>query len=209
MPLLAEWLVFVAVMALGQFSPGPDMILLTRTALARGSKAGCWTAVGIACGLAVHAAIAVTGVAFVFAREGSGLAMALRVVGALYLAWLGIQLVRSGLRPGKLEFSSDQQSDATVLASWRRGLLCNLLNPKVAVFLAGVTAPFLAMDGGGEWWPLLLWVTIVLEGLVLWCFWVCVLQASPLRSRYLSVARWFDLAFGVVLLLLAISLVCY
>ncbi len=50
-----ELLAFAGVMALGQFSPGPDMILLTRTALRSGARAGVEMALGIACGLAVHA----------------------------------------------------------------------------------------------------------------------------------------------------------
>ena len=56
-----ELAVFGGVMALGQFSPGPDMLLLTRTALAQGGRAGAWTAAGIACGLLVHAAVAMSG----------------------------------------------------------------------------------------------------------------------------------------------------
>ena len=70
MDALGEWLAFAGVMALGQFSPGPDILLLTRTALVHGRKAGCWTAVGIACGLACHAAVAVLGVAALLARGG-------------------------------------------------------------------------------------------------------------------------------------------
>lgn len=209
MPLLTEWLVFAAVMALGQFSPGPDMVLLTRTALASGAKAGCWTAAGIACGLAVHAAVAVTGVAIIFAGEGTWLAMGLRLVGAIYLVWLGGQLVKSGIYPEKLEFSGGERDDMGSLAFWRRGLLCNLLNPKAAVFLAGVTSPFLVIGETSWVWSVVLWATIVFEGLILWCAWVFVLQAPVLRGCYFSVARWFDMIFGIVLIALAVVLVCY
>ena len=58
-----ELAAFAGLMALGQFSPGPDMILLTRTALAEGAKAGAIMALGIASGLLVHASIAVAGLA--------------------------------------------------------------------------------------------------------------------------------------------------
>ncbi len=92
-----EWLVFAGVMALGQFSPGPDMVLLTRTALASGRTAGCWTAVGIACGLAMHAAIAVTGISALYSR-GGGLMIVMKYAAALYLTWLAYQLIRSGWR---------------------------------------------------------------------------------------------------------------
>ncbi len=94
-----EWLVFVGVIALGQFSPGPDMLLLTRTALASGRKSGCWTAIGIACGLAFHASIAVTGVATLL-EKGGWAWTTLKWVAAAYLVWLAIQLIRSLSRPG-------------------------------------------------------------------------------------------------------------
>ena len=208
MDAFGEWLAFAGVMALGQFSPGPDMVLLTRTALAHGKKAGCWTAVGIACSLACHAAVAVMGVAALLTR-GGGLAMAMKWAAAMYLAWLAYQLIRSGLKSAKLSVESRQGESDGIFASWKRGLLCNLLNPKVAVFLAGVTAPFLVIDSAPGNWPMILWLTIVLEGVVLWCLWVFVLQAPVIRERYLRAAHWFDLAFGVVLLVLAVLVVVW
>ncbi|MCP5535282.1 MAG: LysE family translocator [Akkermansiaceae bacterium] len=201
-----EWLVFVGVMALGQFSPGPDMLLLTRTALASGRMPGCWTAIGIASGLAVHATIAVTGVAAILG-QGGWLVVSLKWVAAAYLVWLGCQLIRSGLKSGRLDVGGSMVIDESASACWRRGLFCNLLNPKVAVFLAGVTAPFLVIKDTPQGWPVMLCVTIVLEGLLLWCAWVFLLQASAVRELYLKSAHWFDLVFGVALLGVAVALV--
>lgn len=60
---MIEWFTFFVIMAVGQFSPGPDMVLLTRVSLADGKVAGMATAFGIASGLMVHAGIAVSGLA--------------------------------------------------------------------------------------------------------------------------------------------------
>ena len=201
-----EWLVFAGVMALGQFSPGPDMVLLTRTALASGRTAGCWTAVGIACGLAMHAAIAVTGISVLYSRGGE-LVIVMKYAAALYLTWLAYQLIRSGLRSSPLLAGHSRGEGESVYLSWKRGFFCNLLNPKVAVFLAGVTAPFLAIQKSPDHWSLILWATIVFEGVILWCVWVFVLQIPMIRERYLRVAHWFDLAFGVILLGFALMLI--
>lgn len=203
---IPEWLAFAGVMALGQFSPGPDMVLLTRTALAAGRKAGCWTALGIATGLALHAALAVAGVALVLARDG-WISNTMKWIAAAYLAWLAFQLIRSGLKRNGLKLGSDPAMGGSSYACWKRGLLCNLLNPKVAVFLAAVTAPFLAPGRAPGHWPLVLWLTIVIEGLVLWCAWVSLLQAPPVRRSYMRAAHWPDLAFGMALLVLAVLLV--
>ena len=79
-------------MALGQFSPGPDMILLTRTALRSGARAGVKMALGIACGLSVHATLAVGGLALAFERLPL-LRGALRWVAAVYLMWLAYRML--------------------------------------------------------------------------------------------------------------------
>ncbi|MBT8036087.1 MAG: LysE family translocator [Verrucomicrobiae bacterium] len=204
---IAEWMVFVGVMALGQFSPGPDMLLITRTALAAGWKSGCWTAIGIVCGLAFHAAVAVTGVASVLSKGGR-FVIAVKWVAAIYLIWLAFQLIQSGLKSERLNVGAPVKPvEVGWGVHWRRGLLCNLLNLKVAVFLAGVTAPFLSLQSSPGGWPGLLWATIVLEGLMLWCLWVFLLQAPAIRGLYVKMAHWIDLAFGFVLLGVAIALV--
>ena len=95
--MIAELVVFVGVLALGQFSPGPDMVLLTRTALAKGRVAGWWTTLGIATGLVLHAAVAIGGMAYLVA-QGGVVEMTLRILAAGYLGWLGLQLCRAALR---------------------------------------------------------------------------------------------------------------
>jgi threonine efflux protein len=203
-----ELLVFAGVMALGQFSPGPDMLLLTRTALARGRTAGWWTAFGISTGLCAHAAVAIGGMAYLIAR-GGWVAAGMRWAAAAYLAWLGYQLCVasfvafcSGVKYGGPRAVSGDGA----MAFWRRGLFCNLLNPKVALFFAGVVAPFLAGDRPA-WWPALLWTILVGEGLILWGLWVWVLQFQPIRGGYEKAGKWIDAAFGVGLISLAVALV--
>ena len=94
---MGELWVFAGLMVLGQFSPGPDMLLLTRTALRDGSSAGVRMAVGIACGLAVHATIAVGGVAVMFLRFPI-LRIVLQWLSACYLLWLAFGLLREACR---------------------------------------------------------------------------------------------------------------
>jgi threonine/homoserine/homoserine lactone efflux protein len=86
-----------------------------------------------------------------------------------------------------------------------RGLLCNLFNPKVALFLAAVCAPFLAGNHPG-WWPYAIWGVIVGLGVGLWSLWVVLLQWQPLRVRYERAGGWIDGIFGVALLALAVRL---
>ncbi|MDA0767502.1 MAG: LysE family transporter, partial [Verrucomicrobia bacterium] len=91
--LMAELWVFAGIMALGQFSPGPDMLLLTRTALAKGRAAGWWTALGISTGLCLHAGVAIGGMAYLVS-QGGRVELVLRWAAAGYLGWLGVRLLR-------------------------------------------------------------------------------------------------------------------
>jgi len=136
-----DLLAFAGVMALGQFSPGPDMVLLTRTALREGAGAGVRMALGIGCGLMVHAGIAVAGLALVYDRYPQ-FAMILRWGAACYLLWLVYQIGREC----RIAWSGaiyEIETTPSGRGAFLRGLFCNLLNPKAAIFLAAVCAPFL------------------------------------------------------------------
>lgn len=198
-----ELLVFVGVVVLGQFSPGPDMILLTRTSLAGGAKAGMWTAAGIACGLMVHATLAIGGTAALLAR-GGWLGECVRWLAVCYLGYLGWGLLRAAYA-GKSALGGSFGQSLDRLAAFRRGFFCNLLNPKVALFLAATSAPFLAGERA-PWWPVAIWLAVVGEGLLGWTLWAWLLQWRPARRLYQQAARWIDGSFGVLLWLLALRL---
>ncbi|GAA5480931.1 LysE family transporter [Haloferula sargassicola] len=195
---LLELAAFAGIMAVGQFSPGPDLILVTRTALSEGARRGMGTALGIATGLMVHAGIAVAGVAVVL-RSHPLLARGIAWLGAAYLAWIAWKLVKHA---GELPELSTTRSRH---AAYVRGLLCNLLNPKVALIFAAMITPFLAVRSEA-WWPWLLWGETILQGLVLWCLWSLALQWSPAKSLYRRSAKWIDRVFAVLLGALAVSL---
>ncbi len=202
---VAELAVFAGVTALGQFSPGPDMLLLTRTSLASGGRAGSWIATGIACGLVLHAAVAMSGASLLLGGA-SLLACSLRAAAAVYLGWLAGQLLRAAWRPlPEVALGVAGVSGGAAMGFWRRGFFCNVLNPKVALFFAAVAAPFLTPDHPG-WWPLALGGVIVIEGLTLWIAWAWALQWPPLKRGYRAAARWLDALFGLALLVLALRL---
>lgn len=199
-----ELLAFAGVMALGQFSPGPDMLLLTRTALKSGARASVEMAAGVACGLAVHSVIALGGLALAFQRTPI-LGEALRWGAAAYLLWIAWGIVRELL----VIWYAGAVDQAEVVPSRRspflRGLMCNLLNPKAALFLAAVSAPFLS-DSHPRWWPLALGGIVVIQGFLLWSLWACLLQWKPLAGCYRKMERWIDLLFAAVLVALAVGL---
>ncbi len=197
---------FAWIMAVGQFSPGPDMVLLTRTALAEGVKAGVLMAFGIATGLVVHTSIAVGGLAVAF-QKSPRLHLVISWLAAVYLGWLAWKLLRAAF--SKSAPAAEQApAPAPTLSHhpYVRGLLCNLLNPKVVIILAAICANFLA-PGRPGWFPYALVGITIVQGGGLWALWARLLQWAPLRQRYERSARWIDGVFGVLLVLLSVKLV--
>src|SRR6478735_125117 len=192
-------------MAVGQFSPGPDMILLPRTALKSGVRAGVEMALGIAGGLTVHATIAVGGWALAIERLPM-LWHLLRWLAVGYLLWLACRIFREIFITWYSGALREMEAGASTRHPFLRGLLCNLLNPKVAIFLAAVCAPFLR-GGRPEWWSFAIWGIVVGEAFVLWSLWAWLLQWKPLSSRYVRAERWIDGAFAIVLVALAVRLI--
>ncbi len=187
---------FAVIMVIGQFSPGPDMLLLTRTSLAEGLRAGWMMVLGISTGLTVHATLAIGGIAVVLA-QGGAMATGLKWLAALYLLWLAFGLLKKPTGQGEVVIPKR--------SPYLRGLFCNLLNPKALVFFASVVATFLT-GPRPDWWPFALWLIVVGEALFFWCLWVWLLQIPKVRAGYQRFGRTIDLLFAVALTGLAIHL---
>ena len=194
--MIAELWAFALIMLIGQFSPGPDMLLLTRTSLAEGLRSGWMMVLGISTGLTLHATLAIGGIALVLARGGA-IAIGLEGLAALYLLWLAFGLLKKPKPTG--EFHTPKRSP------YLRGLFCNLRNPKALVFFASVVATFLTRPYP-DWWPFALWLIVVGEALFFWCLWVWLLQITKVRSGYQRFSRAIDLLFAGALTGLAIHL---
>lgn len=133
----AQLLAFAGVAAVLTVTPGADMALVTRNALARGHAAAVRTALGITAGLLTWATASALGVAALLEASTTAFNV-LKLVGAGYLAWLGLQAIRRAGRQG--------EGDTARRAGgpFRQGLLTNLLNPKIAVFYSTLLPQFLS-----------------------------------------------------------------
>jgi threonine/homoserine/homoserine lactone efflux protein len=123
-------------------SPGPDTMLILRYALTSGPTAGLWAVAGVQIGLVVHTALAAAGVSALIASSPA-LFRALAVVGAAYLAWLGLRGFRS-----RGTLSIGEAARVGTGRACRDGILCNVLNPKVIVLFLALYPNFLAVGRG-------------------------------------------------------------
>ncbi len=203
-----EYLAFALVMLLGQFSPGPDMLLLLKNAVNYHLRAGLWTVAGIAAGLAVHTTLALTGLAVVF-NQSPLAGRVLGVAGGIYLGWLALQLLRGVFRGASVKSLDPAASPVGALtdgAAFAQGLFTNLLNPKAAIFLLSVLAAGIERDPSTAR-KLSFAAIIVGQALVFWSLFVWLLQRPVVRRHYRTSERWLNLLFGLGLAGLAVAAV--
>ncbi len=141
--LLQQLPLFMAAVLVLNATPGVDLLLTVSRTAQSGVRAGVMAALGINAGCALHALAAAFGLAALLAWSALSF-MLLKWAGAAYLVWLGIGMLRSAWRGP--EAKADAAAAAATVrpaADFRRGLLTNLLNPKVALFMLAFLPQFI------------------------------------------------------------------
>jgi threonine/homoserine/homoserine lactone efflux protein len=126
---LATWLVFVMACAALVATPGPNVLYLVSRTLAQGRVAGFVSMAGTSTGFLLHVLAAAFGLSAILAAVPLAYD-AIRIAGALYLAWLAWTTWRS---PPTVA-TPDARAAIPAGRLYREGLVTAILNPKVAMF---------------------------------------------------------------------------
>lgn len=148
MPSLETLLVFAALSLGLALTPGPNMLYLVSRSLAQGTRAGMVSLAGCQAGslaIMLCAAAGITAALFAVPYAWD----ALRIGGAMYLAWLAWQCMKPGAEPLFAPRSLPPEPDAKLFAV---GFATAALNPKVALFYVAVLPPFLDPSAGNVFW---------------------------------------------------------
>jgi len=132
---------FMAAVLVLNATPGVDLLLTVGRTLQGGARAGSLAALGIGAGCAVHALAAAFGLAALLAASAQAFVV-LKWAGAAYLLWLAFGLARRAWR-GAPAATTPAAAPRSAWADFRIGLLTNVLNPKVAVFMLAFLPQFI------------------------------------------------------------------
>ncbi len=203
----SHFLVYLGIVVAIALLPGPDTAVVTKNALIHGREAALGSAVGVNVGLSVWTLATAAGVAAML-RSSAVVYDGLRLVGALYLIWIGAQgvvglatpLVAGGAQAAVTPRSIDGRG------GFRQGVISNLANPKVGIFFTSLLPQFVSPHGSPLLQMLLLGATFVAFNVV----WMCSYALAAVRlSDVLSRARvkaTIDRFTGVVLVGVGIRL---
>jgi threonine/homoserine/homoserine lactone efflux protein len=200
---------FTLVAGLLTITPGLDTALVLRTAVVEGGKQARLAGIGICSGCLLWGAAASFGLSALLAVSGFAYNV-LRIVGAVYLSYLGIKLF---IRAFACTFSNSaaepasKEDRSTNHSLWlKRGLLTNLLNPKVGVFYLSFLPQFIP-TGVQVWsFSILLALIHATEG-ILW--FLLLTNATELLSAWLRQRRVImalDSAMGTIFIAFGLKL---
>jgi threonine/homoserine/homoserine lactone efflux protein len=131
-----QLLLFMTATLALNLAPGPDVLYVLANSARHGIRGGVFATLGVSAGIVFHTCIAAFGIAAVLLAHRWAFD-ALRIIGALYLIWLGIAAWRAAGIP-ELPGTIDPRLSQV----FRQGLITNVLNPKVALFFLAFLPQF-------------------------------------------------------------------
>jgi len=198
-----EFLTIALAHLLAVASPGPDFAIVVRQSVASGTRIGVWTSAGVGCGILVHVAYCILGVAILLTQSES-LFSATKYLAAAYLAYLGVQSLRA--KPhSETELHLEDAPALTSRQAFLRGFLTNGLNPKATLFFLALftvvinsnTPTFIQVLYGGY---------LALATFAWFAMLSSILGRVEVRRFMLKSGVWFERCMGVLLLLLAVQI---
>jgi threonine/homoserine/homoserine lactone efflux protein len=196
---------FLAVAAVVVVTPGVDTALVTRNALLHGRSSALASAIGVNVGIAFWTVSAAAGLAALVAASAHAF-LAIKLAGAVYLVYLGLHAVLASRRRHPTAASGSGRQPSSRVASFRQGLVSNLLNPKIAVFFTSLLPQFVGTHGSIA--PRLLLLGAIFNAMgVTWLVTYALLasRGRDLLSRP-RVRRALDRLTGMVLVGLGVRL---
>ena len=189
-------LTVAAISAMGIMSPGPDFLAVSHTSITGPRRNAVAVASGVVLGNGIWAGAALLGVSALFTLFPT-LFMVIKMCGAAYIAWLGIQLLRSANKP--LPIATESASSSSILANVARGLSTTMANPKAALYYASALSS--AAPENASLSLLALMVAAVVAIAAIWfSIVVLVLSTKPAGNAFRRFKIYFESLFGVLLL---------
>lgn len=185
-------------------APGADMIFVVTNSVSGGTRAGIVAALGIASGALLHFVTAAVGISAIILTSELAYDV-VRILGAGYLAWVGLHYLTSKSGMGPVNVVERRPS----WQIYRQGVFTNLLNPKAILFNLSFVPQFVSIGYGAAWLQILVLGTLLIIVGILINLLIVILSGRLLTlmgRRQASFGSYIEKAAGVMLIGLAVYL---
>lgn len=197
---------FITITLLIIIVPGPDFMIVMKNTIQFGRLNGVFAALGITTANMFYSMLAVFGIIYLLTSLYI-VFLFIKIAGALYLIYLGIQSIRSARASIHFNLSKATQNQAKLMTSYRQGCLSTLLNPKALLYYVSILPHFLengTMNLSSQILLLTFIVVVVILGWFLLC--VFIFQYIKLLFSKPKAKAIFDYTIGFILIALSINL---
>jgi threonine/homoserine/homoserine lactone efflux protein len=195
---------FIATGLLLNITPGADTLYILGRSAAQGFRGGVLAAFGIGAGCLVHVTAAALGISALLTASATAFT-AVKLVGAVYLLYLGFSLLRNSATPRLAVADLPPTSGARIF--WQ-GFLTNALNPKVALFFLALLPQFISTDTSNK--PLAMLFLGILFNVngTLWNIFVAYAASNLARhfKRSGAIATWLNRTVGALFIYFGVRL---
>lgn len=200
---LELWLSLVVICVLGALSPGPSLALVVRNTMSGGHKQGLATAISHGFGVALYAAIAVTGIGLMIVQSPLVFQI-IQYTGAVFLLYLAFNALKSN--GSNINLDVVQGENDKRINGWLDGFLLAFLNPKLAIFFLALFSQFVDVNASISH-KLIMIFTVGGLDIIWYCLVVFGLSRGPVLAKLKANSQVIDKVTGVVLILLAVRVV--
>ncbi|HJG08232.1 MAG TPA: LysE family translocator [Megamonas hypermegale] len=201
---LSTFLYFLIASMLLTIAPGPDIMYLLAKSLADGARSGISLALGLTTGLIFHTTLVIIGVAAIIQQSPLAFAI-LKYAGAAYLLYLAWGAFHA---QGNLKLNAVNKS-GSYFKLYRRGVIMNVLNPKVLLFFLAFLPQFVDLNSDSVSLQIaFLGFIFGLQTLVI--FSLVAICAGKVRDYILNIKNFNKImgyVQGIVLLLISLALI--
>ncbi|WP_460225689.1 LysE family translocator [Aurantivibrio infirmus] len=167
---------FIVVATLLVISPGPNGVLIARTVPIAGRNAGFVNISGFVAAFCLHGSLSVLGISILLVQSAQ-LFLVVKLLGAIYLCWIGIKSLISAWRyDATIDIQSQAYTKPKLGNAFIEGFLTNALNPKVSMFYLAAFPQFISASAPTSSAFLLVFIHALIN--ILWFSGMIVLLAK-------------------------------
>ncbi|MBR3050342.1 MAG: LysE family translocator [Selenomonadaceae bacterium] len=205
----STFLYFLTASILLTLAPGPDILYLLTKSLADGAKSGITLAGGLVSGIVFHTTLVMVGVAALIKSSATAMLL-LKIFGAAYLLFLAFGALKSARAGKKISLTrADKKFSAAAL--YKRGVLMNVLNPKVLLFFLAFLPQFVDLSSDGASLTILFlgFVFAAQAFIIFSCVAMFAGRVRNLLLRKKNIGQLLSTVEAAVLALIALTLILF